>query len=99
MKDKEFKRETLIRLKKEFSENDTINLLSKKLSEIETELGIVKSERDEAIYLLELEKKSRKIAESRQYDYDGKINEIRTLKMEKKELNIEIKYLTDKLYS
>ena len=60
MKDEEYQRMVLKNINSKFSESEVINLLSKKLKQIECELGIVKSERDEAIFNFESEKKTRK---------------------------------------
>ena len=43
---------TLIKLKRIYSKDETVNALSKKLKLILLELGKVKSERDEALYIL-----------------------------------------------
>lgn len=39
----------LLKLKREFTDNEAVQILLKRISELEFELGIVKSERDEAI--------------------------------------------------
>lgn len=42
-------REVLLKIKREFSNNEIIQLLFKKISDLEFEIGILRSERDEAL--------------------------------------------------
>lgn len=39
----------ILKLKRQYSKDETVQALTKKLKEVETELGVVTSERDEAI--------------------------------------------------
>lgn len=62
----------LIKLKRRYSQNEVIAALNKKLSEVEIELGVVKSERDEARYLLKKENRKFKCEHCRATDRRSK---------------------------
>lgn len=62
----------LIKLKRRYSENEVIAALNKKLSELEIELGMIKSERDEARYLLKKQNRKFKCDHCRATDRRNK---------------------------
>jgi hypothetical protein len=105
MDDSKFKRNIFRRLRREFSEAEAVKLLNKRLKELEIELGIIKSERDEAIDLREEaeqrykeEKSARKEIENYKRMYFEQVDLMREQRMKIKELDAEIIYLLDKIY-
>jgi hypothetical protein len=91
-KNKKYFDRVLSKLKLAFSESEVVKLLTKKLSETETELGIVISERDELQHNLTLAEKEvkryrniEKIYEETIMDSKKTANENRALKLELEE--------------
>ena len=56
MNDEDYKRQTLLKLKRRFSEKETIQIFARRVEALELELGKMTSERDEALYRLEQQK-------------------------------------------
>ena len=49
MNDEDYKRQTLLKLKRRFSEKETIQIFARRVEALELELGKMTSERDEAL--------------------------------------------------
>lgn len=65
MNDEVYKRQTLLKLKRRFSEKETIQIFARRVEALELELGKMTSERDEALYRLEQQKHIRKALEAK----------------------------------
>ena len=83
---------TLLSLKRQYSKDETIKAVFKKVEYLEMEIGILKSERDEAIYqkeeVLKLSSDEKSRIGQRQY-YRNQIAEIKSLKKKLKECKIK----------
>lgn len=101
---KEWQENVLIKLKRQYSKDDTVRALSKKLSEREIELGKTKSELDEANYKLEnLAKSLRKelryeVANSLNKKFQNKLSKQSALisKLRKEKAELINRFITEK---
>lgn len=82
----------LVRLKRQYSKDEYVAALLKKYSELEIENGVLRSERDEAIYNLEktlkLPSKIKAQIGQRTY-YRRRIQEIKSLREKLKKLKLD----------
>ncbi len=98
MEDDKHSREVLISLRKRYSRDEAVAIIFRRLADTETELGIVKSERDEALHKIKCMEKEDKQEKILRRDFRERVDAARRLKEKVKELERENKHLIEKLY-